>query len=394
MKKIIIIILTILLLFNINIYATQNNYITYSEMIEIMSNELSFNDEIKIINITNEYYSREQRKHEQYNNILKLNTNGFYKPYNSNYSFDSTLTRKEFYKYLISFLNYHYKYPIYDNNILSKFIANNDKITRNEVVLMIDSAVNFIKNKEGDLFNELDEDKNVNFKLIQNSPKTIDEFVEVFKYITFGDRTNKYYNITYKENVDFNFSEVIDEAFKHFYYKYPNYTYYIGEYKYRYTDKKHYKIKTISKNITSEKKYNKEKEYYNKLRNIMKSTNLTNTKEIFDWIVNNVEYDKNRNMNSFNGYGALFNGKAVCRGYTILFNDMLRMINIDNKIITGSQTSKDIYNHSWNEVYINDDTYYIDVSNADLLKSMQKYFYTNNIEDFKVFHKWDKEFNK
>ncbi len=128
-------------------------------------------------------------------------------------------------------------------------------------------------------------------------------------------------------------------------------------------------------NITFERIYNKQQiEAINrKIDLIIKdiiNDNMSDEekiKAIHDYIINNTKYDEERAnivksgtydtlLHSSNtAYGALFNGKAICGGYTdtmALFLDKLGFKNY--KISTNS--------HIWNVVYINGDWKHLDLT--------------------------------
>lgn len=128
-------------------------------------------------------------------------------------------------------------------------------------------------------------------------------------------------------------------------------------------------------NITFERIYNKQQiEAINRkidlvIKDII-NDNMSDEekiKAIHDYIINNTKYDEERAnivksgtydtlLHSSNtAYGALFNGKAICGGYTdtmALFLDKLGFKNY--KISTNS--------HIWNVVYINGDWKHLDLT--------------------------------
>jgi len=66
--------------------------------------------------------------------------------------------------------------------------------------------------------------------------------------------------------------------------------------------------------------------------------------------------------NSFNAYGALIEGIAVCEGYSEAFKLLCDRAGIDCIIVTGEL---DGVGHAWNRVRINDKWYDVDVTNND-----------------------------
>lgn len=80
-------------------------------------------------------------------------------------------------------------------------------------------------------------------------------------------------------------------------------------------------------------------------------TPYNNIKRVHDYIINNVEYDTARaeygdkTYESDIAYGPLFQGKAVCGGYTDLMQLFLERLKIKNYRVSSEK-------HIWNAVYI------------------------------------------
>ena len=132
------------------------------------------------------------------------------------------------------------------------------------------------------------------------------------------------------------------------------------------------------------------------INNTIKSSMNTydKIKAIHDYIINNAKYDVERNDNgdspysSYNAYGPLFEGYAICNGYTDLMAIFLTKLNIDNyKIAT---TSEDLTNsddgHIWNAVYYNNKWLHLDLTWDDPISKdgkdylLHKYFLISNDE--------------
>lgn len=81
-------------------------------------------------------------------------------------------------------------------------------------------------------------------------------------------------------------------------------------------------------------------------------------KTIHDIVCDRIKYDYD-NMNDpnykpqFTAYAALFDGKAVCQGYTLLFYRMAKEAGLDARIILGT-------NHAWNIVKVDGKYYEVD----------------------------------
>ena len=99
---------------------------------------------------------------------------------------------------------------------------------------------------------------------------------------------------------------------------------------------------------------------YNKLYDNNKSTE-ENIKLFHDYIIENTKYDSERsdknivNYKSETAYGPLFEGHAICGGYTDLMQLFLEKMKIKNYRVSS-------YMHIWNAVEINNKWYHIDLT--------------------------------
>ena len=75
----------------------------------------------------------------------------------------------------------------------------------------------------------------------------------------------------------------------------------------------------------------------------------------YEYIVNNFEYDKSREIRDV--YNFIKDRRGVCKSYTELYGRFLDKIGIENSYIT----EEDI-NHIWNTAKINDDWFYYDLT--------------------------------
>lgn len=78
-------------------------------------------------------------------------------------------------------------------------------------------------------------------------------------------------------------------------------------------------------------------------------------KAIHDWIVANVEYDLS--LVEYSAYGALFLGRTVCQGYSLLLHKMLEEVGISSRIVHSEEMS-----HSWNMVNLCGTWYHVDAT--------------------------------
>ena len=109
------------------------------------------------------------------------------------------------------------------------------------------------------------------------------------------------------------------------------------------------KIETIKNNILSN----------------LKGNTYKNILFIHDYLVENIEYDKNSKSNGrYSIYGALIDKKCVCEGYSKAFKYLLNEANIYCEIMQGTATNSSgkNENHAWNCVYLNKKWYHIDVT--------------------------------
>ena len=111
-------------------------------------------------------------------------------------------------------------------------------------------------------------------------------------------------------------------------------------------------------------------ELYPQLVNENKSIE-ENILSIHDYIINNTKYDSQRSNNNIAtyhsdiAYGPLFEGYAICGGYTDLMELFLEKMNIKSFKISSE-------NHVWNAVYINNKWYHLDLTWDDPVASNGK----------------------
>jgi hypothetical protein len=93
-----------------------------------------------------------------------------------------------------------------------------------------------------------------------------------------------------------------------------------------------------------------------------------NIKNIHDYIINNTKYDSDRsdnniiNYKSDTAYGPLFQGYAICGGYTDLMQLFLERMNIKSFRVSSDS-------HIWNAVYLNDTWLNLDLTWDDPVAS-------------------------
>lgn len=98
----------------------------------------------------------------------------------------------------------------------------------------------------------------------------------------------------------------------------------------------------------------------------------TNIKNIHDYIINNTKYDTLRSdeniikYRSDMAYGPLFEGYAVCGGYTDLMQLFLEKMNLKSYRVSSTE-------HIWNAVEINNKWYHIDLTWDDPISEEKDY---------------------
>ena len=110
-------------------------------------------------------------------------------------------------------------------------------------------------------------------------------------------------------------------------------------------------------------------------------------------IINNIKYDEeykenNRESISNKAYGALFNGIALCSGYTDTFALMLDRLSIPNFKVTSEE-------HVWNVIYYNGKWTHIDATwdDDEINKNNQHNFYMITTEELLKKDKEEHNFN-
>lgn len=130
------------------------------------------------------------------------------------------------------------------------------------------------------------------------------------------------------------------------------------------------------------------------LENILTETmnNEQKIKNIHDYLVNHIVYDKNEVEGNYvpmshTAYGALINGVAVCDGYAEAFKFLLDKSEIENVLIFGEGQEEgnftETINHAWNLVKIGDDYVHFDLTwNDDDVNQRAVYTYYNKNTDY------------
>lgn len=91
--------------------------------------------------------------------------------------------------------------------------------------------------------------------------------------------------------------------------------------------------------------------------------------EIYNYIINNISYDRNKIKNLQSGYVPsidciLEDKKGICYDYSALFAAMLRSLGIPAKLIMGREKNNKSVYHAWNQVYLEDTDEWITIDTA------------------------------
>lgn len=105
-----------------------------------------------------------------------------------------------------------------------------------------------------------------------------------------------------------------------------------------------------------------------------------NLKNIHDYIINttkyDIDYEKNKDIQTFNAYGVLKEHLATCNGYSDLMAIILSKLNINNyKIAYNPDDIKEDDGHVWNAAYVNGQWLHIDLTWDDPVGDGRDYLY-------------------
>ena len=122
---------------------------------------------------------------------------------------------------------------------------------------------------------------------------------------------------------------------------------------------------------------------------------------LHDFLVRECDYDEANYLNnsipdkSYNAYGALVDGQAVCNGYAIAYSYLLQQCGIESYVL-----SSDSMNHAWNLIMLNGSWYHVDVTWDDPVFTSGKTYFSQYNSDYAdegfIYHKYflcsDEEF--
>ena len=109
---------------------------------------------------------------------------------------------------------------------------------------------------------------------------------------------------------------------------------------------------------------NKVESVKNMLVNRQYADNYERIKVVHDYLVDNIDYSSDDNVTAYNIYGALVEGKCVCEGYARAYKYILDDMDIPCIIVCGIGRNKEneTESHAWNDVYLRDNWYAVDVT--------------------------------
>ena len=97
------------------------------------------------------------------------------------------------------------------------------------------------------------------------------------------------------------------------------------------------------------------------LRSVPEGLSQVETVAAFhDWLAARCAYDYDFEETSWDAYGALVNGKAVCQGYSQALIQLLQRRGIDTAYVSSEET-----NHGWIQVLVDGEWYHVDVTLDD-----------------------------
>lgn len=221
-----------------------------------------------------------------------------------------------------------------------------------------------------------------------------------------NDKELRYYELFKNASVDgnnyikgsFKFNKNdFNKALKAFSYDYPEYYWWRNNLSTTYNSSGFETVSSISKEEINNK-INELQIKKDEIINLCKDENNYKTvKNIHDYLVNNVKYDKSDD-DAHTIVGSLLKGNAVCDGYSLAYKYLLNEAGFNCIVIEGQAIeNKDLVEHAWNCVELNNEWYEVDAtwddasSKEDNLNIVYDYFLINSkmlnndhfpIEDF------------
>ncbi len=125
-------------------------------------------------------------------------------------------------------------------------------------------------------------------------------------------------------------------------------------------------------------------------------TEYEKERALYAWLTENVRYDQdhydaiaNMDPDSFNPYGALYNGKGICLAYATTFQLFMDMVNVECITVVGAAYESE-RDHAWNMVRLGGNWYCVDAT-WDEGDPEENWAYFNVTSDWMAGtdHQWD-----
>ncbi len=215
---------------------------------------------------------------------------------------------------------------------------------------------------------------------VVENPDTVEEFEAILLHMC---KTNtltysvEYVGISFEELLTDETQEEIAEAFDSIFNKYPEYM--------SFTNRMTYKAKGDGNNVTVTFVFSSDTGMDEETLKTYREAFFVETFEIigtledsgllfegqsdkekalvlFDWVVQNTEYDNDFHAESYTGYGVYDNGLGVCQGYTAAYNALCKGAGLQVEGIGGVA---DGIEHIWTKALFAGDDVYIDATWGD-----------------------------
>lgn len=253
--------------------------------------------------------------------------------------------------------------------------------------------------------------KDSEYDISKSSFKTSEDFKKLFVHMGYNNLITEDVTIngyTHSNIRDEGFKEMVRLSFKEVFGKYPEYYSFANSLSYKgksYIDyvELEFNLRNASFTDSEIKKYRGEfiTKVDEQLNKFIENGDITSdmteydiAKFLFEWVVNNTEYDYSFKPISYTGYGQIQYGRAVCQGYTATYNLMLKRLGIKAYGITGQAGFNQKEEHIWTIAYLDGQRYHIDATWGDSYGKTTgevdyNYFATNG-EKLSKTHQWDR----
>ncbi|PHV71290.1 hypothetical protein CS063_06255 [Sporanaerobium hydrogeniformans] len=232
-------------------------------------------------------------------------------------------------------------------------------------------------------------------KMPKKEPKTQEDYEEIILYMVANNQDS--YEIKYDSDMRQSFqdrilSEVILKAHQKVFYNYPEYLCYKNmievSLKGTYGSGK-LTLKLMNNNIEADKVNKMRDTFFEEVKVLAQNlidegvltkemTETQKAKVLYEWVILHLAYDTDYSEEGYTGYGALLNGKAVCQGYTGLYNALCKLVGIQITGIGGT-AGENNESHMWSKAILDGKEVFIDTTFGDPVPDRQ------GVCDFKYF---------